>query len=187
MERGSCRDRSDLERPGPRRSAATGTAAATVVSARSIVGRSNHPPVAVTRWTYLGLVLLAVGLLTAGVGGATHVDERRCDTIQFVTIVNASAANVSTDGYDAIAFGNLSSSEQQVFRSARAANGQVLTKRGAIEDGIVVYEGDRYLVRTATEEGCSPWHPTRVLAPLGGGLGLVIVGGGLTRGLDPGA
>lgn len=135
----------------------------------------------------MGLVLVAVGLLTAGVGGATHVDERRCDAVQFVAVVNASGANVSTAGYDTVSYGELSPGERQVFRSARAANGQVLAKRGAIEDAVVTYEGDRYLVRTATESGCSPWHPTRVVAPLGGGLGLVLVGGALTRGLDSGA
>lgn len=142
---------------------------------------------AVTRWTYLGLALLAVGLLTAGVGGATHVDELQCDTVQFVSVLNANATNVSTAGYETVDYGDLTPSEQQVFRGALSENGQVLTKRGAIEETVVTYEGDRYLVQTAAESGCTPWHPTRVVAPLGGGLGLVLVGGALARGTDPGA
>lgn len=142
---------------------------------------------AVTRWTYLGLALLAVGLLTAGVGGATHVDEQRCDAVQFVSVLEANATNVSTAGYETVAYADLSASERQVFRGALAQEGQVLTKRGAIEEAVVTYEGDRYLVRTASESGCTPWHPTRVVAPLGGGLGLVVLGGALTRGRDPGA
>lgn len=142
---------------------------------------------AVTRWTYLGLALLAVGFLTAGVGGATHVEEQRCDTVQFVSVVDANATNVSTVGYETVAYADLSASEQQVFLGALSEEGQVLTNRGAIEEAVVVYEGDRYLVSTAAESGCTPWHPTRVVAPLGGGLGLVVVGGAFTRGLDPGA
>lgn len=139
--------------------------------------------VAVTRWTYLGLALLAVGFLATGAGGATHLHEQQCQAVQFVSVVPANATNASVDqpvGYD-----QLSVDERQVFRSALAADGQVLTRRGAIEAGGVAYENRTYLVRTSADRGCSPWHPTRVVAPLGGGLGLVFLGGALTRGREP--
>lgn len=53
----------------------------------------------VTRWTFLGLVLLAVGLLTAGVGAATHVDEQQCRSTQHVSVapVNDTADAAAND------------------------------------------------------------------------------------------
>ncbi|WP_255195408.1 hypothetical protein [Halorarius litoreus] len=140
---------------------------------------------AVTRWTYLGLTLLLVGFLTTGVGAATHLHEQQCQAVQFVSVSDVTATNASTDGYSTGSYEDLSVDEQTVFRSALADDGQVLTARDAIDEQVVTYEGDRYLVRIRSDGGCTPWHPTRVVAPLGGGLGLVLVGGALTRGRDP--
>lgn len=141
----------------------------------------------VTRWTYAGLALLAVGLLLVGVGGATHVDQQRCQSVQFVSVTNASAANLSTASYETVDYETLSNDEQQLFRAALAENGQVLTKRGAVDEMVVRYRSDSYLVRTSADTDCTPWHPVRVVAPLGGGLGLFLLGVALTRGREPGA
>lgn len=137
---------------------------------------------AVTRWTYLGLALLAVGFLTSGAGAATHLHEQQCQAVQFVTVTDTTD---STVGYPRVAYEDLSMEEQRVFESALTDDGQVLTRRGIIDEQVVTYEGDDYLVRTRSDGGCTPWHPTRVVVPLGGGLGLVLVGGALTRGRDP--
>lgn len=138
---------------------------------------------AVTRWTYLGLALLAIGFLASGAGGATHLHEQQCKAVQFVSVTPANATDAPVD--DPVAYERLSADERQVFRDALAGDGQVLTRRGVIEEGAVEYRGETYLVLTNADEGCAPWHPTRVVAPLGGGLGLVLVGGALTRGRDP--
>lgn len=134
----------------------------------------------VTRWTYLGLALLAVGFLAAGSGAATHLHEQQCQTVQFTTVTPANATNGTTT--EAVDYGTLSTAERQVFREALAADGGVLTRRGVLAEGVVSYEGQRYRVRTRTDRGCTPWHPTRVAGPLAGGVGLLVVGTLLTRG-----
>ena len=135
----------------------------------------------VTRWTYLGLLLLAVGLLASGAGGATHLHEQQCRDVQFVTVTPVSTTNTAVDP---VAYETLSAREQRVFDAAREENG-VLVRRGVLEAGVVDDEGTRYVVRTTTDEDCTPWHRTRVVAPLGGGLALVAVGAALTRGRTP--
>lgn len=149
---------------------------------------------AVTRWTRLGLVLLVVGLLATGSGAATHLHEQQCQTVQFLQVTavangtatdGTTAAAASDEGY-AVPFERLSATERSVFRSALAADGPVLVRRGALEVDVVRYEGDLYRVRTSADAGCAPWHPRRVVAPLAGGLGLVALGAALTRGRSPG-
>lgn len=168
---------------------------------RHTLGRSCvRATVAVTRWTRLGLVLLAVGLLAAGSGAATHLHEQQCRTVQFLqvtavengaspvgTAVDGTAAAATPEDGAAVPFERLSPAERSVFRSALAADGPVLVRRGALDADVVRYEGDRYRVRTAADTGCAPWHPRRVVAPLAGGLGLVALGAALTRGRSPGA
>jgi hypothetical protein len=142
-------------------------------------GRARGPGV-VTRWTYVGLALLAVGLSSAGAGAATHVDEQQCRSTQHVSVaaVNDSAstrANVT-------AYGNLSATEREVFAQALEARGGLLTSRGAIDSGRVRYQNRTYAVRVTREGDCTPYHPRRVLLPAVGGLALVGAGLVLTRG-----
>jgi hypothetical protein len=141
--------------------------------------------VAVTRWTYLGLALLAVGFLVSGAGGATHLHEQQCQGVQFVTATNVSGTNGTAAPSSSVAYENLTARERRVFDAAREEEGGVLVRRGALEASIVEYRGHQYVVRTTTDADCTPWHPTRVVAPLGGGLALVLVGAALTRGRDP--
>ncbi|WP_255149028.1 hypothetical protein [Halorarius halobius] len=135
---------------------------------------------AVTRWTYLGLAMLAVGFLAAGSGAATHLHEQQCQGVQFTTVTPVNGTNATAG--EAVAYRSLSETEREVFREALAADGQVLTRRGALTEGVVSYDGQRYRVRTRTDRGCTPWHPTRVVGPLAGGVALLVVGTLLTRG-----
>lgn len=137
---------------------------------------------ALTRWTYLGLALLVAGLVASGAGAATHLHEQQCRAVQFtsVTPVNATTAGTPTDA--TVEYDSLDATARQVFREAMAADGQVLTRRNAIDPGVVRYDGDRYRVRTRADRGCAPWHPRRVVTPLGAGGVLVVIGTLLTRG-----
>lgn len=136
----------------------------------------------VTRWTYLGLALLAVGLLTAGAGAATHVDEEQCRSTQHVSVAPVNEAADAAG--NATAYENLSPAEQDVFRQALEAGGGVLTSRGVIDPGTVRYENRTYAVHVARDRDCAPFHPRRVLVPAVGGLALVAVGLGFTRGRE---
>lgn len=138
-----------------------------------------------TPWTYLGLALLAVGLVTASVGAATHLSERRCANAGFVRVVDTDEVTGSLGGYDRVSYADLNSSEQQVFRGVLAADGQALTGKGAIREAVVAYENDSYLVVRTEETGCAPWDRERVVVPLVGGLAALAVGLAFTRGLDP--
>jgi hypothetical protein len=138
-----------------------------------------------TRWTYLGLALLAVGLVTASVGAATHLSERRCANAGFVRVVDTDEVTGSLDGYDRVAYAELNASERQVFRGVLNAGGQALTGKGAIREAVVAYEGDSYLVVRTEERGCAPWDRERVVAPLAGGLAVLATGLAFTRGRDP--
>ena len=129
--------------------------------------------------------MLLVGFATAGVGAATHLDERSCASVGVVRVVPTDSVNASLDGYQRVDYADLSATEQRVFRSVREAGGQALVDRDAIRDAVVAYENETYLVVTATEPGdCTPWDRERVVAPLGMGTGLVLVGGVLVRGRD---
>jgi len=148
----------------------------------------SNPPVVtrgVTRWTYLGLVILLVGFTTAGAGAATHLDERSCASVGVVRVVPTDSVNASLDDYQRVDYTDLTATEQRVFRSVREAGGQALVDRDAIREAAVTYEDETYLVVTATEHGdCTPWDRERVIVPLGMGTGLVLVGGVLVRGRD---
>ncbi|MFC7175857.1 hypothetical protein [Halosegnis marinus] len=138
-----------------------------------------------TPWTYVGLALLAVGLVASGVGAATHLEEKRCETAAFVQVLDTDAVNGSLDGYDRVAYGNLSTAERRTFREVRDAGGQALAAKGSLPEAVVAYGNDSYVVRYSAESGCTPWDRERVVTPLAAGLGGVVVGLGLTRGLDP--
>lgn len=138
-----------------------------------------------TPWTYLGLALLAAGLVTASVGAATHLSERRCANAGFVRVVDTDEVNGSLTGYERVAYTELNASEQRVFRGILGAGGQALTGKGAIREAIVAYDDDHYLVVRTEETGCTPWDRERVVLPLGGGLAALVTGLGFTRGRDP--
>lgn len=138
-----------------------------------------------TRWTYLGLVLLAVGLVTASAGAATHLSEKRCANAGFVQVYDIDRVNGSIAEYDRLDYADLNDSEQRVFRSVLDAGGQVLAGKGAIREAVVGYENDSYLVVMTEETGCEPWDRERVVAPLAGGFVVLGVGLALTRGRDP--
>jgi len=97
-----------------------------------------------TPWTYLGLVLLAVGLLTASVGAATHLSEKRCATAGFVQVYDTDRVNGSLAEYERLDYADLNDSEQRVFRSVLDAGGQALTGKDAIREAVVSYENDSY-------------------------------------------
>ncbi|MFB6117858.1 hypothetical protein [Halosegnis sp.] len=140
---------------------------------------------AVTRWTYLGLTVLLVGLLVAGSGAATHLEERRCAAAGVVSVVPTAELDGSPDGYDRVDFEELTAEEQRVFRSVRSAGGQALTDRDAIREAVVSYENETYLVAVATASGsCTPWDRERVLVPLVAGLVVSAVGLVLVRGRE---
>lgn len=130
----------------------------------------------VTRWTYLGLVLLAVGLVVAGAGAAGHVDGQQCRSTQYVAVSPVENATGATP------FEELSDAEQSVFRQALESEGGLLTKRGAIDQGVVRYENESYDVRVSRGDDCAPYDTWRVTVPFVGGLVLVGVGLALTRG-----
>lgn len=138
-----------------------------------------------TRWTYLGLALLALGLVTASAGAATHLSEKRCANAGFVRVADTAELEGSLDGYDRVDYEELSEAEQRVFRSVLDAGGQALAEKGAIREVVVRYENETYLVVTNQESGCTPWDRDRVVTPLAGGLIAAVVGIGLTRGVDP--
>lgn len=138
-----------------------------------------------TRWTYLGLALLALGIVTASAGAATHLSEKRCANAGFVRVADTAELNGSLDGYDRVDYENLSEAEQRVFRSVLDAGGQALAEKDAIREAVVSYENETYLVVTTEESGCTPWDRERVVAPLAVGLVAVAVGLGFTRGVDP--
>lgn len=137
-----------------------------------------------TRWTYLGLALVFLGLVAAGAGAATHVDERRCSTVQTVVVVPADEVAVGED-VPRRNFSELSKTERQVFKSALNQEGTVLTKRGVLGPMVVRYEGERYAVDVGREaDACEPFDRERVLVPLVGGLVSFGVGTILVRGRD---
>ena len=79
-----------------------------------------------TPWTYVGLALLAVGLVASGTGAATHLEEKRCETAAFVQVLDTDAVNGSLDGYDRVAYEDLSTAERRTFREVLDAGGQAL-------------------------------------------------------------
>ena len=147
--------------------------------------RSKETDVSRTPWTYLGLVLLALGLVTASVGAATHLSERRCANTGFVRVVDTDEVTGSLDGYDRVPYAALNASEQRVFRGVLEAGGQALIPKGAIREAVVTYENERYLVVRTEETDCAPWDRERVVAPLTGGLAILAIGLAFTRGRDP--
>jgi hypothetical protein len=130
----------------------------------------------VTRWTYLGLVLLAVGLVGAGAGAAGHVDGQQCRSTQHVVVAPVENATAPAP------YEELSDAEQSVFRQALESPGGLLTQRGAIDEGAVRYENETYDVQVARGDDCAPYDTWRVTVPFVGGLALVGVGLALTRG-----
>lgn len=139
-----------------------------------------------TPWTYVGLAVLLVSLVAAGVGAATHLEEKRCETAAFVQVLDADAVNGSLDGYDRVAYADLSPAERRTFREVLDAGGQALAVRGSLPEAVVTDGNDSYVVRHSVESGgCTPWDRERVVTPLAGGVTGVVVGLGLTRGLDP--
>lgn len=147
--------------------------------------RPYRPSVSRTRWTYLGLALLAVGLVTASAGAATHLSEKRCANAGFVQVYDTDRVNGSLAEYDRLDYTDLNDSERRVFRSVLDAGGQALAGKGVIREGVVAYGNDSYLVVTTEETGCEPWDRERVVTPLGVGLAVFGVGVALTRGRDP--
>jgi len=147
--------------------------------------RPDRSLVSRTRWTYLGLALLAIGLVTTSAGAATHLSEKRCANAGFVQVYDTDRVNGSLAEYDRLDYTDLNDSEQRVFRSVLDAGGQALAGKGAIREAVVAYENDSYLVVATAETGCEPWDRERVVVPLAGGLAVLGVGLVLTRGWDP--
>lgn len=136
-----------------------------------------------TRFTYLGLVLVVVGLFAAGAGAATHVEERQCGTVQTVVVVPAANATVGED-VPRVNASELPATERRVVESALDRGGTVLTKRGAIDPMVVRYRGNRYAVRVGRGSGCEPFDRKRIVAPAVAGLALFGAGTALVRGRD---
>jgi hypothetical protein len=136
--------------------------------------RIQRLPLDVSRLALVGVALLLVGLLVMGAGAAAHVDARKCQLTETVVVTPVQAEPTT-------AYGDLSVSAQQVFDEALEAGQPALTRRGTITPGVVRYEGDSYRVETYHGDGCTPFHPLFVQAPLGGGLGLVVGGAVLAR------
>ncbi len=137
-----------------------------------------------TRWTYLGLALFVCGLVLAGSGAAAQLDARQCANAAYIQITDTDRIDGSLDGYDRIAFANLSDENRTLFTAVREAGGSALTG-GELPTAVITRGNDSYLVLTGTErEPCDSWDRQQVVAPIVAGTLLSGVGVPLVRGRE---
>ncbi|MDZ7745429.1 MAG: hypothetical protein U5K28_02485 [Halobacteriales archaeon] len=137
-----------------------------------------------TRWTYLGLALFVCGLVLAGSGAAAQLDARQCERAAYIQITNTDRIDGSLDGYDRVAFANLSDENQTLFTAVRDAGGSALTG-GELPIAVITRGNDSYFTLVGTEsEPCGSWDAGTVVAPLIAGTFAAAVGVPLVRGRE---
>jgi hypothetical protein len=131
------------------------------------------------RTSYLGVGVLLAGLVAMSVGGAVHVDAQRCQTVAGLSV--AAIDGEAPGNVTRVAYGELSTDQQQVFDEARTA-GNVLAQRGVFTGPrVVAHEGTDYLLRVTQEPDCGDPFGNGAIGPAAGGLALVALGAGIAK------
>jgi len=117
------------------------------------------------------LLLVAVGVVLAAVGGFFLWNAYACSTTEMVSVEPTTAGS----GDDPVAFDSLSDRQQDAFRRALDADGLITVDDGLDLPYTVQYDGDAYRVLTAHGDGCWITGVPAVPVTL---LGLVLAGFG---------
>lgn len=157
-----------------------GRAKTLLVPGKTYGRRAVPSHVAVGPRAALGVALLVGGLLLVGAGAAGYVDGKRCELTQTVAVAPAPNATGPVTPY-----AELPPSGQRVFASTLAAGAPTMTRRGAIDRGLVRYENATYRVTVHRRTGCAPRDPLAVEAPVGVGAAAFVAGVVLARGRRP--